>query len=475
MGKAWELVCDKRSECNCALENIPGVAFFFSAISSRENHPTKKGKKTTENNGADEEDEEENIPSSQRTLVSDASRSSAINTAVEKGRLPAISYWVAFESPNGTPISLVQMHRGLLQCEVEIDTKILTTRSGASGDITKRLCMVLKDHNSSYIGDIVNASFQTCFQEAIQDIDQRDSLEDAEEAMRERVLRFVIVKAMYAKEMKSVIEALERAGLQLDVEGLDLSSDGDRTSALIGKVITADQCTQLINDVEILMKRLRYAMYKGTVYKKNPRAMYTYTYKCTPCTPTSALIGKVITADQCTQLINDVEVLMKRLRYAIYKGTVYKKNPRAMYTYTYKCEVSAFVGTLEGNESFKARLVKYGDKLRDKLKNPNSQLIHQIEVCHDLIEVNEGWCLSLSGRKFVKQPIALQKVGQISPLAFYEYDHKTTPDAKFFREILENSLSPDDISSFCDDFLNLLQFQNKRHKQKVSSVIALCL
>jgi hypothetical protein len=146
-----------------------------------------------------------------------------------------------------------------------------------------------------------------------------------------------------------------------------------------------------------------------------------------------------------------------------------------MYTYTYKCEVSAFVGTLEGNESFKARLVKYGDKLRDKLKNPNSQLIHQIEVCHDLIEVNEGWCLSLSGRKFVKQPIPLQKVGQISPRAFYEYDHKTTPDAKFFREILENSLSPDDISSFCDDFLNLLQFQNKRHKQKVSSVIALCL
>jgi hypothetical protein len=29
------------------------------------------------------------------------------------------------------------------------------------------------------------------------------------------VLRFVIVKAMYAKEMKSVIEALERAGLQV--------------------------------------------------------------------------------------------------------------------------------------------------------------------------------------------------------------------------------------------------------------------
>jgi hypothetical protein len=78
---------------------------------------------------------------------------------------------------------------------------------------------------------------------------------------------------------------------------------------------------------------------------------------------------------------------MKRLGYAIYKGTVYKKNPRAIYTYTYKCEMNAFVGTLEGNESFKSRLLKYGYKLRDKLKNPNSQLIHQIEVCHDLIEV----------------------------------------------------------------------------------------
>jgi hypothetical protein len=66
------------------------------------------------------------------------------------------------------------------------------------------------------------------------------------------------------------------------------------------------------------------------------------------------IIPKVITADQCSQLISDIEILMKRLGYAIYKGTVYKKNPRTTYSYTYKCEINAFVGTLEGKESFKS-------------------------------------------------------------------------------------------------------------------------
>lgn len=126
------------------------------------------------------------------------------------------------------------------------------------------------------------------------------------------------------------------------------------------------------------------------------------------------------------------------------------------------------IGALEGNETFKARLVKHGDRVKEKLKNTHSQLIKQIKVNHDLIEVKNGWCLSLSQRKFIPQPIANEDVGKVTPRGYFEYDHTASPDAKYFQQILENSLSPDDIKSFCNDFLNLLHFQNKHHKEKAS-------
>lgn len=73
-----------------------------------------------------------------------------------------------------------------------------------------------------------------------------------------------------------------------------------------------------------------------------------------------------MTSDICTQLINDIEAIMGQLGYALYQGMVYKKNPKTTCTYTYKCDVNSFIGALEGNEAFKSRLLKYGERLRDK-------------------------------------------------------------------------------------------------------------
>ena len=350
--RSWELVCDKRSQLDSAIENLPGVGFFFSSITASESvGSNKKGKKSINKDHACEDAEEEEeiviVPTSQRTVADETSNSSAINAAVEKGRLPSFSYWVAFESPNGAPVSLVPMQRSLLDCDVEINTKILSSRPGTSApcDVTKRLCAVIKDHNSSYIADIVNASFEKCFDEATNHLDQSDELEDARIELGEHALRFVLVNGQ-GQCMRKIIEALIKAGLQLDVRGLEVSSRDD------------------------LRKRSR--------------------------------VMKSITTDKCTQLINDIEILMERLGYAIHQGMVFKKNPKAVYTYTYKCDVNTFIGTLEGNEAFRSRLVKYGDKIREKLKNPKSQLIRQLDVMYDLIEVNEGWCLSLSQREFIK-------------------------------------------------------------------------
>ena len=347
--RAWELICHKRSQLDTAIENLPGVAFFFSSITSSESVPDKKGKGaiTDRNNKDVGADEESTIVSSQRSMVSELSTSSSINTAVEKDRLPSFAYWIAFESPNGAPVSLVRMQRSLLDCDVEIDTKILSSRPGTSAacDMTKRLCNVLKDHNSSYIGDIVNASFQKCFDDATQHLDMSDDLEDARSELGEHALRFVLLNGHIVERMKTVIEALIRAGLQLDVRGLDVSSR------------------------DVLTK---------------------------------SGVKKAITSDACTQLINDIEVLMKNLGYAIHQGNILKKNAKAVYTFSYKCDVNTFIGTLEGNDCFRTRLIKYGDKVREKLKNPKSQLIRQLEVNYDLIEICDGWCLSMSKREFLK-------------------------------------------------------------------------
>ena len=134
-------------------------------------------------------------------------------------------------------------------------------------------------------------------------------------------------------------------------------------------------------------------------------------------------------SDHLTVLINDIGIAMKKLEYALFRGKIYKKKSEAKYTYAYKCEVSAFVNCLAANESFKGRL----------LKN--------------------------------RVPFQKKKNGLVKPRAFSKYDPQRTADPKYFREILENSLTDSDISEFCDDFLKLLHFNQKRHKDKVPCLI----
>jgi hypothetical protein len=103
------------------------------------------------------------------------------------------------------------------------------------------------------MADIVNDSFKSCFIEALQDVDDNDCFIEAEEELRERVLRFVLVKKNYTDEMGRVIKSLVRAGLKMDVEGMDTQSYYEDASCKITpKPITTDVCTQLINDIEIL-------------------------------------------------------------------------------------------------------------------------------------------------------------------------------------------------------------------------------
>lgn len=399
--KAWKLICEKREECDNAIRELSNIAFFFSAIASCES----------------KEAAETSTFSSQETDPS-IECEDAIDIAVQKGRFPAIAYWLALESPNGAPVSLAPLRRKLIDCEVEIDTRMLHEVKSLAKDYTKALSTVFKDHNSSYLQSIVDTSYEFCLEETLQAITTHGGGNEYTEEFRqsneqERVLRFCIPKLQYWNRMEKVLHHLSHAGLKIQLTDVE------------------DSC-EATNEVHSPV---------------NPR---------------------VITSDKTTQLVNDIERIMKRLQYAIYKGIVYRKCPQAHFTYLQRCSVGEFIGTLEGNELLKGRLVSNGQRIKDKLKQPECQLIHQLEINYDLIEVNDGWCLSLSAQKFVHNPIRPEDIGKISPRAFVPYDHNQEPDPKYFKEILENSLSDDKIQEFCNDFLGLLRFQKKKHKEKVN-------
>ena len=162
---------------------------------------------------------------------------------------------------------------------------------------------------------------------------------------------------------------------------------------------------------------------------------------------------------------------MGKLGYASYWGKVYKKNDRARYTYLCKCEARAFVNPLATNEFFKSRLLCELKRVIDLLSDPFCKLFSLLIINYDLIEVKYDRCWSISRRDFVEDAIEEQQVGKISPRAFCSFDSARDPDPKYFREVLENSLSPQEVAKFCDDFLKLLLYNKKQHKDKVPCLV----
>ena len=105
------------------------------------------------------------------------------------------------------------------------------------------------------------------------------------------------------------------------------------------------------------------------------------------------------------------------------------------------------------------------------LSDPFCELFAPLIINHDLIEVNDGWCWSINRRSFLESAIQDHQIGKVSPGAFCPYDPARDPDPKYFKEVLENSLGEQDLRNFCADFLKLLSYNQKRHKDKVPCLL----
>lgn len=285
----------------------------------------------------------------------------------------------------------------------------------------KELYKVLKDHKNQHIQDLVLSLYRHCYKQEARKVIGDDidliSTQESEECGKENVVRVTIINKKFQSSLASAIERLIEAKLESDKFGFTAS-----------KIVAQPPSPMVQNDE----KRF---------------------------------------SDKLTILVNDISITMEKLNYATYRGKVYKKESRAKYTFSYRCEARMFVNTLATNEFFKPRLIREMRKEVELLADPYCELFRPLAIDYDLIEVNQGVCWSLKERSFVNDAIHEDKIGKLSPRAFSPIDSTQEPDPKYFRQILENSLTPAEQSNFCKDFLKLLNYNKKKHKDKVPCLV----
>ena len=180
-------------------------------------------------------------------------------------------------------------------------------------------------------------------------------------------------------------------------------------------------------------------------------------------------IGRALCKSPVVVALNKIERAMAKLGYALHKGDVFKKNEASMYTFEHACSIKKFLSVLANNDQLKEIIITNFNKLESILADPGREFTQQLRINYDLIEVLDGWCFSLSQRRFVQNPI--KEIGKECPGAFVQYSHTKEPEAKYFQEILENSLSPTGVTYFCEYYLRLLNHGIKQHKEKVMCLI----
>ncbi|XP_044165370.1 uncharacterized protein LOC114957052 [Acropora millepora] len=278
------------------------------------------------------------------------------------------------------------------------------------------LFKVLKDHNNTFMAELVESSHRHCFEHEFEKFLGEAQSQDLEECGAENVARVCLGDHSFQSSLSLTVEKLQEARLVIDQFGFG----------------GHDSTSQVAIETGIEQARI---------------------------------------SDKLTVPINDIGIAMKKLGYALYGGKVYKKCERAKYSYWYKCEMEAFINSLASNETFKDRLLKDMRKVSEILSNPHCKVIRPLCVDYNFIEVNDGQCWSIMDRRFVDNAIADKDIGHITPRAFSKYDPTKEPDPKYFKETLENSLSVVEVQLFCEDFLKLLNHNKKRHKDKVPCLV----
>ena len=321
---------------------------------------------------------------------------------------PAITYWIAVQSSNGMRVSTVPLHSTLLETGMEVIAKVLPVcKRGNEEDSCAPLCTTLKDHNNHFMQTKVDMSFSHSLQ-LLQDQLVEEPLESLHAS--ERVVRLQVVCSLFTAKLRDkLIPSLVSSGLQFDVFGIEVCD--------------------------------------------------------LPSEIPKGLASPIVVA------MNDIERAMAKLGYALHSGEMFKRVKNSEYTYQHCCSVKKFLSLLGSNDQFKDTIIKHMNKLVEILGDRECEFMRQLRINYDLIEVNGGWCFSVSQRKFVLHPIQGKEIGKESPSAYIEYEHTKTPDPGYFKQILQNSLNQQEMAHFCEYYIRLLNCRIKQHKERVMCLV----
>ena len=159
----------------------------------------------------------------------------------------------------------------------------------------------------------------------------------------------------------------------------------------------------------------------------------------TTFSPDVDTVQSVSQRNKITATIRKIDRLMLIYRQALYRSAIYTTPDNAKMTYVRMMDVSSYLNKLLANAALNNDLLRHFQPVEKILSHPACKMIKQIEFDLDLIEVSNGFCFSISQRKFVENPIPPSKVGKISPQAFVPYDCSTPPQPKYFKQGILNS------------------------------------
>ena len=127
---------------------------------------------------------------------------------------------------------------------------------------------------------------------------------------------------------------------------------------------------------------------------------------------------------------------MKSNNQGLHDGCIYKKLEESEYTYIYSTSVKSYLLNLLGNFEIADIITPHITKLTSLLSEAACRLLVPIKIDYNFIEVSDGFCFDIEGKKFTRNRKPLKG----SPRAYvrYTYLEDKISNPKLFIEGMDN-------------------------------------
>ena len=425
---AENLITSKRSEMDESLAKIPGVHFFFSAITGTTTNNKKSSKKTSS------QSKEQSSSQPAKTSVENfALDTESGSTYVQF--YPGISYFIVYsQSCVCNPDKFVQC---LQQHDMDMDVAPVQVRLKAINEaakidaegitdierLTKELCNVVKDHNnvsiSNFVIDSVNYCYTRKLAESVDDWTEEDKVKVFGERMKTkriddphltRPVRLVLVNKLdFGERLTSIAKILRRDNLQFAFHTIE-NKDTSLSCYLADK-----SSRELTTTIELINKAMR----------------------------------------------------KFQQPHALCNGMVYVKPPQASFTFVEMTDPNTYLHKLMSNETLKHGILRNLTMLVKLMSNTACDLFPKISRNLDLIEVLGGKCFKISERRFIDTPLKEGDFQKLSPRMFVEYNPDVQPEPLYFKEGILNSFPEEELRArFLNKFYECLMAGKMPHKTR---------